>query len=127
LNDALSGNVLREHMIARYESNNRLSKAVVANGFVFLSGITAEDVSGDIEVQTKSVLKQIDAYLAQAGTSKTRLVSANIWLSTIADATAMNKVWESWIDRAHAPARATVESKLATPAILVEIMVQATL
>jgi enamine deaminase RidA (YjgF/YER057c/UK114 family) len=114
-------------MIARYESNNRLSKAVVANGFVFLSGITAEDVSGDIEAQTKSVLKQIDAYLAQAGTSKTRLVSANIWLSTIADATGMNKVWESWIERAHAPARATVESKLATPAILVEIMVQATL
>jgi enamine deaminase RidA (YjgF/YER057c/UK114 family) len=114
-------------MIARYESNNRLSKAVVANGFVFLSGITAEDVSGDIEAQTKSVLKQIDAYLAQAGTSKTRLVSVNIWLSTIADAPGMNKVWESWIDRAHAPARATVESKLASPAILVEIMVQATL
>jgi enamine deaminase RidA (YjgF/YER057c/UK114 family) len=114
-------------MIARYESNNRLSKAVVANGFVFLSGITAEDVSGDIEAQTKSILKQIDAYLALAGTSKTRLVSANIWLSTIADVAAMNKVWESWIDHAHAPARATVESKLAIPAILVEIMVQATL
>jgi enamine deaminase RidA (YjgF/YER057c/UK114 family) len=114
-------------MIARYESNNRLSKAVVANGFVFLSGITAEDVSGDIEAQTKSILKQIDAYLALVGTSKARLVSANIWLSTIADVTAMNKVWESWIDRAHAPARATVESKLAIPAILVEIVVQAVL
>jgi enamine deaminase RidA (YjgF/YER057c/UK114 family) len=114
-------------MITRYESNSRLSKAVVANGFVFLSGIAAEDVSGDIEAQTKSVLKQIDAYLAQAGTSKTQLVSANIWLSTIADAPGMNKVWESWIGRENTPARATVESKLATPAILVEIMVQATL
>jgi enamine deaminase RidA (YjgF/YER057c/UK114 family) len=114
-------------MITRYESNNRLSKAVVANGFVFLSGITAEDVSGDIEAQTKSVLKQIDGYLAQAGTSKTQLVSANIWLSTIADAPGMNKVWESWIGRENTPARATVESQLATPAILVEIMVQATL
>jgi enamine deaminase RidA (YjgF/YER057c/UK114 family) len=114
-------------MITRFESNNRLSKAVVANGFVFLSGITAEDVSGDIETQTKNVLKQIDAYLAQAGTSKTKLVSANIWLSTIADAPGMNKVWESWIGRDNTPARATVESKLATPAILVEIMVQATL
>jgi enamine deaminase RidA (YjgF/YER057c/UK114 family) len=114
-------------MITRYESNNRLSKAVVANGFVFLSGITAEDVSGDIEAQTKSVLKQIDGYLAQAGTSKTKLVSANIWLSTIADAPGMNKVWESWIGRENTPARATVESQLATPAILVEIMVQATL
>src|ERR1700681_2371045 len=114
-------------MIERYESNNRLSKAVVANGFVFLSGITAEDVSGDIEAQTKSVLKQIDAYLARAGTSKTRLGSANIWLATIDDAHGMHKVGESWIDRAAAPTRATVESKLASPAILVEIMVQATL
>jgi enamine deaminase RidA (YjgF/YER057c/UK114 family) len=114
-------------MITRYASNNRLSKAVVANGFVFLSGITAEDVSGDIEAQTKNVLKQIDGYLAQAGTSKTRLVSANIWLSSIANAPGMNKVWESWIGRENTPARATVESKLATPAILVEIMVQATL
>jgi enamine deaminase RidA (YjgF/YER057c/UK114 family) len=114
-------------MITRYESNNRLSKAVVANGFVFLSGITAEDVSGDIEAQTTNVLKQIDGYLAQAGTSKTKLVSANIWLSTIANAPGMNKVWESWIGRENTPARATVESQLATPAILVEIMVQATL
>jgi enamine deaminase RidA (YjgF/YER057c/UK114 family) len=114
-------------MIVRYGSNNRLSKAVVANGFVFLSGITAEDVSGDIEAQTKSVLKQIDSYLAQAGTSKKRLVSVNIWLSTMADAAGMNRVWESWIDRDNAPARATVESKLATWAILVEIMVQAAL
>jgi enamine deaminase RidA (YjgF/YER057c/UK114 family) len=114
-------------MITRYESNDRLSKAVVANGFVFLSGITAEDVSGDIEAQTKNVLNQIDGYLAQAGSSKTKLVCANIWLSTIANAPGMNKVWESWIGREHTPARATVESKLATPAILVEIMVQATL
>jgi enamine deaminase RidA (YjgF/YER057c/UK114 family) len=114
-------------MIARYESNNRLSKAVVANGFAFLSGITAEDVSGDIEAQTKSVLEQIDRYLAQAGTSKQRLVSVNIWLSTMADAPGMNRVWESWIGRDNAPARATVESKLATPSILVEIMVQAAL
>jgi enamine deaminase RidA (YjgF/YER057c/UK114 family) len=114
-------------MITRYESNNRLSKAVVANGFVFLSGITAEDVSGDIEAQTKSVLNQIDGYLAQAGSSKTKLVCANIRLSTIADAPGMNKVWESWIGRDYTPARATVESTLATPAILVEIMVQATL
>jgi enamine deaminase RidA (YjgF/YER057c/UK114 family) len=111
-------------MITRYESNNRLSKAVVANGFVFLSGITAEDVSGDIEAQTRNVLKQIDDYLAQAGSSKTKLVCANIWLST--NAPGMNKVWESWIGRDNTPARATVESKLATPAILVEIMAQAT-
>jgi enamine deaminase RidA (YjgF/YER057c/UK114 family) len=114
-------------MIARYESNNRLSKAVVANGFVFLSGITAEDRSGDVEAQTKSVLKQIDGYLAQVGTSKARLVSVNIWLSTMVDAAGMNKAWESWIDRDHAPARATVESKLATSETLVEIMVQALL
>jgi len=75
----------------------------------------------------EDVLKQIDGYLAQAGSSKTKLVCANIWLSTIANAPGMNKVWESWIGRENTPARATVESQLATPAILVEIMVQATL
>jgi enamine deaminase RidA (YjgF/YER057c/UK114 family) len=115
------------NVITRYESNGRLNKVVIANGFAFLSGITAKDTSGDIGAQTADVLKQIDAYLVQAGTSKDKLVSANIWLSTMSDAAGMNAVWQSWIDPETAPARATVESKLASPDILVEIMVQAVL
>jgi enamine deaminase RidA (YjgF/YER057c/UK114 family) len=114
-------------MITRYESNGRLNKVVIANDFAFLSGITAKDTSGDIGAQTADVLKQIDAYLVQAGTSKDKLVSANIWLSSMSNAAGMNAVWQSWIDPETAPARATVESKLASPDILVEIMVQAVL
>lgn len=114
-------------MITRFDSNGRFCKAVVANGFVFLSGMTARDRSGDIEAQTAEVLAQIDAYLAKAGSSKDRMVSVNIWLTTMADAPGMNKAWEAWVDGGEAPARATVESKLATPDTLVEIMVQALL
>ena len=85
-------------MIKRYESNGRLNKVVIANGFAFLSGITAKDTSGDVGAQTADILKQIDGYLVQAGTSKDKLVSANIWLSTMSDAAGMNAVWQSWID-----------------------------
>jgi enamine deaminase RidA (YjgF/YER057c/UK114 family) len=114
-------------VITRYEPNGRLNKVVIANGFAFLSGITAQDTSGDIGTQTADILRQIDGYLVQAGTSKDKLVSANIWLSSMSDAPGMNAIWQLWIDAKTAPARATVESKLASPDILVEIMVQAAL
>ncbi|MEP9367341.1 RidA family protein [Xanthobacter sp. VNH20] len=112
-------------MITRYDSNNRYSKAVVAGGFVFLAGLTAEDCSLGIEEQTASVLKQIDDYLERAGSSKEKMVSVNIWLTSMSYAGGMNKVWESWVAPGIVPARATVESKLATPDTLIEIMVQA--
>jgi enamine deaminase RidA (YjgF/YER057c/UK114 family) len=112
-------------MLTRYDSNNRYSKAVIAGGFVFLAGLTAEDTSGGIEEQTASVVKQIDDYLVRAGTTKDDIVSVNIWLTSMADAPGMNRVWEKWVNPGKVPARATVESKLATPQTLVEIMVQA--
>jgi enamine deaminase RidA (YjgF/YER057c/UK114 family) len=114
-------------VLTRYDSNNRYSKAVISNGFVFLAGLTAEDLSGDIEAQTTAVIKQIDDYLARAGTSKEKMVSVNIWLTSMKDAPGMNKVWEKWVTPGIVPARATVESALATPDTLVEIMVQAAL
>jgi enamine deaminase RidA (YjgF/YER057c/UK114 family) len=112
-------------MLTRFESNNRFSKAVVANGFVFLAGLTAADTSVGIEEQTAAVVKQIDDYLARAGSSKDNMVSVNIWLTSMSDAQGMNKVWEKWVNPGKVPARATVESKLATPDTLIEIMVQA--
>lgn len=112
-------------MLTRYESNARYSKAVISNGFVFLAGLTAQDLSGDIEAQTASVLQQIDAYLAKAGSSKDKMVSVNIWLTSMSHAPGMNKVWEAWVTPGMVPARATVESKLGTPDTLIEIMVQA--
>lgn len=112
-------------MLKRYDSNARYSKAVISNGFVFLAGLTAEDLSGDIGAQTEAVLKQIDMYLEQAGSSKDKMVSVNIWLTSMSYAPGMNQVWEKWITPGMVPARATVESKLATPDTLIEIMVQA--
>jgi enamine deaminase RidA (YjgF/YER057c/UK114 family) len=112
-------------MLTRYDSNNRYSKAVVANGFAFLAGLTAEDTTVGIEEQTASIVKQIDDYLARAGASKDDMVSVNIWLTSMSDAPGMNKVWEKWVSPGKVPARATVESKLATPDTLIEIMVQA--
>lgn len=112
-------------MLTRYDSNARYSKMVVSNGFVFLAGFTADDLSGDIEAQTASVLKQIDAYLEKAGSSKDKMVSVNIWLTSMSLAPGMNAVWEKWVAPGIVPARATVESKLATPDTLIEIMVQA--
>jgi enamine deaminase RidA (YjgF/YER057c/UK114 family) len=112
-------------MIERHESTTRLSKVVVANGFVFLSGLTASDRSGGVPEQTADILAQVDRYLAMAGTDKKRIVVANIWLSDITTFSQMNGAWEAWVDPTHLPARATVESRLAAPDILVEIQVQA--
>jgi len=112
-------------MITRHEVTGRLSKVLVANGFAFLSGLTAVDRSGGVREQTADILKQIDGYLAMAGTDKTRIVVANIWLKDIANFSEMNAAWEAWVDPAQPPARATVESRLAAENILVEIQVQA--
>ena len=112
-------------MITRHEVTGRLSKVLVANGFAFLSGLTAADRSGSVREQTADILKQIDGYLAMAGTDKTRIVVANIWLKDIANFNEMNAAWEAWVDPAQPPARATVESRLAAENILVEIQVQA--
>ncbi|WP_414475240.1 RidA family protein [Microvirga sp. M2] len=111
-------------MIERHENTGRLSKALVANGFVFLSGLTAKDRSGGVREQTADILAQIDHYLALAGTDKTRLVTGNVWLKDIGTFNEMNEAWEAWVDPKCPPARATVEARLAHDAILVEIQVQ---
>lgn len=112
-------------MITRHENTGRLSKVLVANGFAFMSGLTAKDRNGDVAQQTTDILAQIDAYLEMAGTDKTKIVNANIWLKDVGDFNAMNGAWEAWVDRDATPARATVESRLAADDILVEIQVQA--
>lgn len=106
-------------------TGSRLSKGVKANGWVFLSGITAVDPKAGVTEQTRSVLSQIDAYLAELGSSRDRIVSATIWLSHIADAGEMNAVWEEWLLPFAAPARATIEARFVNPDVRVEIMVQA--
>lgn len=112
--------------IKRIETGPRMSQAVIANGFVFLAGQVGEPGTS-VTDQTKAVLAQIDALLAQAGTDKTRIVSAQIWMADMAEFAEMNAVWDAWVPQGHTPARATGESALATPDYKVEIIVTAVL
>lgn len=111
--------------IIRIEKNPRLSKALVANGFAFLSGLTARDRSGDIKQQTADILEQIDGYLAAVNTDRSKLVSVNIWLKDISQFKDMNEVWEAWVDPETVPSRATVQAELAHGDLLVEMKAQA--
>jgi enamine deaminase RidA (YjgF/YER057c/UK114 family) len=114
--------------IQRYESTPRLSRVIVHNGIVHLAGITSAVRDGDISVQTKSVLDTIDARLASVGSSKKKILSAQIWLKNIdRDFAGLNTVWEAWVPAGAVPTRATCEAKLAAPELLVEIIVMATL
>ena len=111
--------------IQRIKTNNRMSQAVVANGFVFLAGQVADDTSANVAGQTKQILDKIDKFLAEAGSDKSKILSANIWLTDISTWSQMNEVWDAWVSPGNTPARATVEAKLAAPGLKVEIMVQA--
>jgi enamine deaminase RidA (YjgF/YER057c/UK114 family) len=112
--------------IKRISVNPRLSGAVVHSGLAWLSGQVPDDRSADCAGQTRQVLAKIDALLAQSGSDKTRLLSAQIWLKDItADFAAMNEVWSQWLPDGAAPARATLQADLASPDVLVEIMLTA--
>jgi enamine deaminase RidA (YjgF/YER057c/UK114 family) len=103
----------------------RMSRCVVHGERVFLAGLTASDTSQDIKGQTRQVLDKIDGYLAQAGTSKSNLLSANLWIKDMALFAEMNSVWNAWVDPRNPPARACVRAEMARPEVLVEIMVTA--
>lgn len=113
--------------IKRIDTNKLMSKAVVSGDTVYLSGLTASDRSQDVKGQCKQILDSIDDYLAQAGTNKSKILAAQIWLTDIGTWADMNEVWVEWIDPANPPARATVEAKLAVPDLYIEIMVTAAL
>lgn len=108
--------------IVRLNSGPRMSQGVIHAGLLYSAGQVDAHATG-VAGQTKNVLAKIEALLTEAGSSKSRLVSANIWLSDIASFDEMNQVWEAWIDPENPPARATVESKLAGPEYKVEISV----
>jgi enamine deaminase RidA (YjgF/YER057c/UK114 family) len=110
--------------ITRLETGPRMSQAVVHNGLVYLAGQVGTP-GAPIAEQTKAVLAEVDRLLAAAGTDKTRILTAQIWLGDIADFAAMNAVWDGWVPQGHCPARWTGEAKLATPDYKVEIIVTA--
>ena len=111
--------------IQHLENGARFCRVLTHNGTVYLAGMTADDTSGDVVQQTHDTLAKIEHYLGMAGTDKSKLLSALIWLRDIADFDRMNTVWDRWIDRSAMPVRATVEARLAGDAYRVEIMVTA--
>ncbi len=112
-------------MLERFHSNHRMSQVVSVDRLIWTAGQVAKDPSDDIQGQTRQILGQIDALLAEAGSDKHHLINANIWVSDIAQFALMNEVWDAWVDADNPPARACVESRLARPELLVEIQVVA--
>jgi enamine deaminase RidA (YjgF/YER057c/UK114 family) len=112
-------------MIQRFEVGPRLSEMAIHNGTVYLAGQIAEDASVNIQGQTRQVLESIDALLAQAGSDKSKILHAQIFLSDLGDFAAMNEVWEAWVVPGHTPTRATVQAALANPKWKIEVVVTA--
>ena len=101
-----------------------ISSIVVHNGIVHLLGVTA-DPDGDVTAQTEAILRRIDKLLEDAGTSKSRLLPAQVWLTDMADFEEHNAAWNAWVDPENPPVRACVQAALWQPGLLVEIMVTA--
>ncbi len=112
-------------MIDRFDVGPRMSEMAIHNDTVYLAGQVAGDGSQDITGQTQQVLAAIDALLARAGSDKTKILRAEIFLKDIADFAAMNAIWEKWVVAGHTPPRATVQAHLAKPQWKIEIIVTA--
>jgi len=112
--------------IERKEVGPRMSQIVVHGDTVYLAGIVANTAKGkSVTEQTKDILATIDKYLAHAGSNKTKILSATIYITDMGKFAEMNAVWDVWVSAGNAPARATVEAKLAAPDYNVEIMLVA--
>jgi len=112
--------------ITRYGTGRRMSEAVAYNGILWVAGQVGNP--GDsVADQTRQCLAEVDRILAAAGTDKTRILSAQIWLADIGTFADMNAVWDAWVPQGHTPARATGEAKLAAPDYKVEVIVTAAL
>jgi enamine deaminase RidA (YjgF/YER057c/UK114 family) len=114
--------------IKRLHVGPRMSQVVVHNGLVYLAGQVALEAPGaSVADQTRDILGRMDKLLKEAGSSKERLLSAQIWLSDMDTFDEMNAVWDAWVSADNTPARACVESRLAAPQFTVEIMAVAAL
>jgi enamine deaminase RidA (YjgF/YER057c/UK114 family) len=111
--------------IQRFDVGPRMSEMAVHNGTVYLAGQVAEDGSQDITGQTQQVLGAIDKLLARAGSDKSKILRAQIFIKDLSEFAAMNAVWEAWVVPGHTPPRATVQAHLAKPEWKIEIVVTA--
>lgn len=114
--------------ITRIETGTRMSKIVKHNGVAYLCGQVGNVKMGEqisAAQQTLDILEKVDALLAQAGSSKDKILQAIIWVSDMKYFAEMNEVWDAWVPEGNAPARACGEAKLARPELLVEIIITA--
>jgi enamine deaminase RidA (YjgF/YER057c/UK114 family) len=112
-------------MIRRFDVGPRLSEMAIHNNTAYLAGQVPNDATLDIGGQTREVLAAIDALLERAGTDKSRILMAQIFLADLADFEGMNAVWDAWVAQGHTPPRATVQAKLAKPGWRIEVVVTA--
>ena len=114
-------------MVQRFDVGTRLSEMAVHNGTVYLAGQVPDDASQDIKGQMAQVLAAVDALLARAGSDKSKILMAQIFLVDLEDFDGMNAVWDAWVSAGHAPPRATVQAHLAKPGWKIEMVVTAAL
>ena len=107
--------------ITRHHGNQRMSQIVIHGDTIYLAGQVAADAGADITVQTQQVLEKVDKLLAEAGSDNSKILSAQIWIASMGHFAAMNAVWVAWVPEGHAPARACIEARLASPDLLVEV------
>ena len=107
--------------ITRIHSGRRMSQVVIHGDTVYLAGQVADDAAADIAVQTRQVLDKIEILLDEAGSDTSKILSAQIWLSSMGHFARMNEIWDAWVPDGVAPARACIEARLASPDLLVEI------
>lgn len=112
-------------MITRIDVSKRFSEVAIYNGVAYLAGQVPTDASQNAYEQTKQVLGEIDKFLAKAGTDKSRILMATVYLANMGDYDEMNRAWDEWVADNNAPPRAAVEARLADPNWKVEIMVNA--
>ena len=112
-------------MIQRFDVGTRMSEMAVHNGTIYLAGQVADDATQDIQGQTRQVLAAVEALLVRAGSDKSRILMAQIFLVDMADFDGMNVVWDAWVPAGHTPPRATVQAQLAKPGWKIEMVVTA--
>lgn len=111
--------------VKRIDPNPTMSRAVEYNGMVFLCGLTADNKAASMKEQTAEILAKIDSYLGKAGTDKSKLLTATVYVSDMSKKAEMNDAWHAWVDGENPPTRATVGTVLGSPDTLVEIVVSA--
>jgi len=108
--------------LQRFETNARMSQMVIHNETIYLAGQVGDPL-GDITEQTSSMLAKVDKLLTEAGSDKSKILQATIWISNMGDFAKMNEVWDQWVPEGHSPGRACCEARLATPEYKVEIII----